>query len=94
MQEVSPKFRTRLSWSGGTSFSSRKAGVLGMSLLRIALAATLVWLGGCGAINVGKWKGIERTGSDEEYYLAKDIFLTAGSASVKETHLTTTCMKA
>jgi len=80
MQEVSPKFRTRLSWSGGTSFSSRKAGVLGMSLLRIALAATLVWLGGCGAINVGKWKGIERTGSDEEYYLAKDIFLTAGSA--------------
>jgi len=80
MPEVSPKFRTRLSWSGGTSCRSREAGALGMVLLRTALAATLVWLGGCGAINVGKWKGIERTGSDEEYYLAKDIFLTAGSA--------------
>jgi hypothetical protein len=36
---------------------------------------------GCGAINVGKLKGIERTASDEQYYLLKDIFLTAGSAA-------------
>ena len=35
---------------------------------------------GCGAINLGKWKGFERTASDEQYYLVKDIFLTAGSA--------------
>jgi hypothetical protein len=54
------------------------------ALLWTALAVTFLWIAGCsalsGAINVGKWKGIERAGSDEEYYLAKDIFLTAGSA--------------
>jgi hypothetical protein len=42
----------------------------------------LVWLGGCGVINVGKWKGIETTSSDENYYLLKDAFLTAGSAAL------------
>jgi hypothetical protein len=35
---------------------------------------------GCGAINLGKWKGLERSSRDEEYYLVKDMFLTAGSA--------------
>jgi len=35
---------------------------------------------GCGIINPGKWKGIERTARDEKYYLVKDVYLTAGSA--------------
>jgi hypothetical protein len=48
-------------------------------LLGIALA-------GCGAINLGKWKGIETTGKDEEYYLLKSVTLTAGSThSPKDT---------
>jgi len=34
---------------------------------------------GCGVINPGKWKGIERTSSDEKYYLVKDVLLTPGS---------------
>ncbi len=47
-----------------------------------ALTICLVWLGGCGVINVGKWKGIESTSKDENYYLLKDAFLTAGSAAL------------
>lgn len=34
---------------------------------------------GCGVINPGKWKGIERTSADEKYYLVKDVMLTPGS---------------
>jgi hypothetical protein len=34
---------------------------------------------GCGALNLGKWKGIERTSAAEKYYLAKEVFLAAGS---------------
>ena len=34
---------------------------------------------GCGVVNLGKWKGIERTARDESYYLVKNIYLTAGS---------------
>ena len=41
-------------------------------------------VGGCGVINVGKWKGIETTSSDENTYLLKDAFLTAGSAALPE----------
>ncbi len=41
----------------------------------------LMFTGGCGAISVGKWRGIERAGPDEAYYLVNDIFLTASSAS-------------
>ncbi len=37
--------------------------------------------GGCGAINVGKWRGIERAAPDEAYYMVNDVFLTATSAS-------------
>ena len=40
----------------------------------------ILFSGGCGAINVGKWRGIERTDPDEAYYLVKDVFLTATSA--------------
>lgn len=45
-----------------------------ISLLTISIIAS------CGAINPGKWKGLERTARDEKYYLVKDVFLTAGSA--------------
>lgn len=38
------------------------------------------WLTGCGAINPGKWKGVETTSPDERYYLVKDVFLSPGSA--------------
>jgi hypothetical protein len=84
MKEISPKSRRRLNPSDETMCAGKKAPAIGMILLRTALAVAFLWLGGCSAlssaINVGKWKGIERTGKDEEYYLAKNIFLTAGSA--------------
>lgn len=47
----------------------------GLALLLLALA-----LSGCGAVNLGKWKGFESTSSDEQYYLLKDVFLTGGSS--------------
>ncbi len=52
------------------------------NLLIVVLATLLVscCAAGCGVINPGKWKGIERTARDEKYYLVKDVFLTAGSA--------------
>jgi hypothetical protein len=61
--------------------SGWKPNALRVVLLWVALAITFVLLMGCGAINVGKFKGIEKAAGDEEYYLAKDIFLTAGSAA-------------
>jgi hypothetical protein len=36
---------------------------------------------GCGVINPGRWKGIESVSSDEQHWLLKDAFLTAGSAA-------------
>jgi hypothetical protein len=80
MKEVSLNFIKWLSAANQIVGPFTKAGRLQKVLLRTALALTLLWLAGCGAINVGKWKGIERAGSGEEYYLAKDIYLTAGSA--------------
>lgn len=46
----------------------------------LVLASTLFLIAGCGMFNLGKWKGIEKAGADEKYYLVKDAFLTAGSA--------------
>ena len=37
-------------------------------------------LAGCGMVNLGKWKGIESSASDEYYYLVKDVYLSPGSA--------------
>lgn len=55
--------------------------VAGISLL---VGVALIF-SGCGAINPGKWKGIETTSKDEQYYLLKDVFLTPGSsAAAKE----------
>ncbi len=46
----------------------------------ISVCLIFFTLQGCGVINPGKWKGIEKTSSDEEYYLVKDVFLSPGSA--------------
>ena len=47
----------------------------------LALIGVVIFTGGCGAISVGKWRGIERAAPDEAYYLVNDVFLTASSAS-------------
>lgn len=36
---------------------------------------------GCGVLNVGKWKGLERTDSDEQYYLLKNCRLVSSSSA-------------
>jgi hypothetical protein len=51
------------------------------NFLCMAVIIILMFTGGCGAINVGKWRGIERAAPDEAYYLVSDVFLTASSAS-------------
>ncbi|MBI5248058.1 MAG: hypothetical protein HY912_01065 [Desulfomonile tiedjei] len=55
---------------------------MGCAALFVLLASCV---GGCQtlkeAINPGKWKGVEFAGAGEQYYLVKDIFLTAGSAA-------------
>ncbi len=51
-----------------------------MRLLVAAFLIPVTFLCGCGVINVGKWKGIEKTSADEKFYLAKEVFLTPGTA--------------
>jgi hypothetical protein len=63
-----------------------KPSITRVFLLCILLPTMIAVLAGCGAINVGKWQGIVKTSSDENFYLLKDIFLTGGSAfSPRET---------
>jgi hypothetical protein len=50
------------------------------NLLYTVVLTVILFSSGCGAINVGKWRGIERAAPDEAYYLVNDIFLTASSA--------------
>ncbi|AFM27057.1 hypothetical protein [Desulfomonile tiedjei] len=77
-------------WATGTAFRRRRQfdeSIMLLSSWRFITRLTvlmicMVWLGGCGVINVGKWKGIESTAKDENYYLLKDAFLTAGSAAL------------
>uniref|UniRef100_A0A7C4AQN4 Uncharacterized protein n=1 Tax=Desulfomonile tiedjei TaxID=2358 RepID=A0A7C4AQN4_9BACT len=61
----------------GSRRPTTTAALIGLLVL-VMLATGLI--ASCGAINPGKWKGIERTARDEKYYLVKDVFLTAGSA--------------
>ena len=51
-----------------------------MKCLCILAVVIVLFSGGCGAISVGKWRGIERADPDEAYYLVNDAFLTASSA--------------
>ncbi len=44
------------------------------------VCVTLCLVAGCGVVNLGKWKGIEFPGRGEKFYLAKEVFLTPGSA--------------
>ena len=55
--------------------------LVNVNFLCMVAIIILMFTGGCGAINVGKWRGIERTAPDEAYYLVNDVFLTASSAS-------------
>jgi hypothetical protein len=43
------------------------------------LMSVLFCCSGCGIVNLGRWKGLERTAADEKFYLAKEMFLAAGS---------------
>lgn len=56
-------------------------GILVSVPLFTVIVAIAMLVSSCGVINLGKWKGIERTASDEAYYLVKKIYLTAGSAA-------------
>jgi hypothetical protein len=57
----------------------------GLKLLAIAsLVVSFLLVSGCGAVSIGKWKGLEHTPSDENYWLVKDIFLAAGSAHTRK----------
>jgi hypothetical protein len=49
------------------------------ALVCLALLVPILLSGGCDAVNLGKWRPIERP-SDQAYYLLKDAFLTASSA--------------
>ena len=51
-----------------------------MKYLCMVLFVLTLLSGGCGAINIGKWRGIEHADPDEAYYLVNDVFLTATSA--------------
>jgi hypothetical protein len=49
------------------------------SLVCLVLLIIILFSGACGAIDLGKWRPIERP-PDQAYYLLKDAFLTASSA--------------
>jgi len=50
----------------------------------IMFALVILLLTGCGAFGLGKLTLIEKTDSDEKYYLAKKVLLTAGSPQPRE----------
>lgn len=54
-----------------------------VSLSLVLLLTVMGHLSGCGALNLGKWRGIETSDADEKYYLVKDAFLTASSAALR-----------
>lgn len=63
-----------------------KTNFLGWAGYFLLTTTVLSIFSGCGVINPGKWKGVEITSRDEQYYLVKDVFLTPGSsAAAKET---------
>lgn len=72
-------FRKHL-WPRGHGLRSLREMIVPERIFLWAIAILVgLCVSGCGLINLGKWKGIERTAKDEEYYLVKEIFLTAGS---------------
>lgn len=64
----------------------RWAEILSKWIPAIWIPLGILFLTACGAVNLGKWKGIERTATDENFYLVKDIFLTAGSSYIRKDH--------
>jgi len=49
-------------------------------VLPAALLLTFLLSLGCGAINAGKWLGVQKSDPDVKYYLVKDTVLTPGSS--------------
>jgi hypothetical protein len=71
--------RRTLNWHGlvaGPRHGSRRVMIRNLIAILIVLGAA-----GCGAINPGKFLGIQHTDSDEQYYLIKRVCLTAGSTA-------------
>jgi len=56
-----------------------------LRFLWVAVLFTFALAAGCGALSLGKFKGIEKTSADEKYYLLKSAELTAGSAALPKT---------
>lgn len=57
-------------------------------LAQICWSIVLWWallFSGCAALGLGPVKGIEKTASDEKYYLLKDVFLSSGSVHFSKT---------
>lgn len=61
---------------GRSRLGSRQAPLTNLFVILVVLATT-----GCGMINPGKFIGIEHTDSDEQFYLIKKLWLTAGSTA-------------
>ncbi len=58
-----------------------------LSTIRLLTVLGMVWaVAGCGVLNVGKFKGLERTDSDEKYYLLKEVRLVSASSARAKTH--------
>lgn len=58
-----------------------------LSTIRILAVLLMTWaVAGCGVLNVGKWKGLERTDADEQYYLVKNARLISSSSARPKTH--------
>jgi hypothetical protein len=55
--------------------------LVNVNFLCMVVIIIFMFTGGCGAISVGKWRGIELAAPGEAYYLVNDIFLTASSVS-------------
>lgn len=51
-----------------------------------AVLLMMLAFAGCGVINVGKFKGVERTDSDEQYYLVKETRLLSSSSARPKDH--------
>jgi hypothetical protein len=74
-----PTLPTESGWRGHREVLT---GILCRNVPWVVLIVAVSLSLGCGAINPGKWKGLEKTSPDEQYYLLKDCFLSAGSAAM------------
>ncbi len=66
--------------------SGPKLGLWFVLAQAVCAAIAILFISGCGLINVGKFKWIEKTSSDENFHLVKDIMLTAHSPANPRTN--------